>query len=140
MNTYRLEDGTVVRDDGVPMLTLVRARWGNDPDVPAAADLDEAQQYIAAALAAYSPPRAVPATPEGSVRVVIVTTATATIREEWTWDVPLAIAAEIKDEPYRALDMMAGNGDEWGDCTFIDCIDKVTGDEEDRDVSEVFRA
>lgn len=47
MDRYTLDHG-VVADDGVPMLTLVRARWGDD--APLAAALDDLSQRIVDAL------------------------------------------------------------------------------------------
>lgn len=50
--TYTLDHGNIARD-GSPLLTLVRARWGDD--APPAADLDALSQRIVALLNADQP-------------------------------------------------------------------------------------
>lgn len=51
---YTLDGSTIVREDGVRMLVLTRAVYGDDPDVPTHAELREAKEYAGRALAAYS--------------------------------------------------------------------------------------
>ncbi len=63
MPTYTLDHGVIARD-GVPMLTMVRARWGDD--APPAAELDALSERILALLNAETVSnQSIPAAQEG---------------------------------------------------------------------------